>query len=199
MQNQNDSFRLSPQQRRVWKLQQESPAYRAQCALLLEGNLRPDVLRNALHGIIGRHEIFRTAFHYVSGFKAPVQTIHEGKVPHWRDRDLSQYPAEQQQALIDEYFIRESRRPFDLEESPLLSVLLLTLGTHKHVLLMGLPSLCADIWTLKNLARELSQSYATCLEGRAVLDETNQSIRIAIVSALQSDLSIREYQSRGSS
>ncbi len=172
MQYQNDSFRLSPQQLRVWDLQQESPAYRAQCALLLEGNLRHDVIKDALQKIIGRHEIFRTAFHYIPGFKAPVQSIDEGNVPDWRVIDLTQHPAEQQQALIDEHFTRESRRQFDLEESPMLSVLLLILSTHKHVLLIGLPSLCADTWTLRNLARELSQSYATCLEGQAVLDET---------------------------
>jgi len=155
MQNQNDSFRLSPQQLRVWELQQDSPAYRAQCALVLDGNLRPDVLKDALQEIIGRHEIFRTAFHFIPGFKAPVQSIHADRVPHWRVSDLSQHPAEQQQTLIDEHFTRESLRQFDLEQSPMLSVLLLTLSTHKHVLLMGLPSLCADTWTLRNLVREL--------------------------------------------
>jgi hypothetical protein len=34
---QNDGFRLSPEQRRFWLLQQTGPAHRAQCAAIVEG------------------------------------------------------------------------------------------------------------------------------------------------------------------
>lgn len=48
-----NGFRLSPQQGRLWLLQQDSLAYRAQCALLLEGCLRPEVLRGCLKRLPG--------------------------------------------------------------------------------------------------------------------------------------------------
>ncbi|HEY9300096.1 MAG TPA: condensation domain-containing protein, partial [Phormidium sp.] len=56
-------FRLSPQQKYLWSLLQESPAYRAQCSLLIEGNLNQKTLKEALQAVINRHEILRTTFH----------------------------------------------------------------------------------------------------------------------------------------
>ena len=48
MQNKIEGFRLSPQQRYVWRLSQDSQSYRAQCVILLEGNLEVEVLEQAI-------------------------------------------------------------------------------------------------------------------------------------------------------
>jgi hypothetical protein len=50
-----EGFRLSPQQKRVWALQQESPAYRIQCAVLLSGALDVRRLKEAVKVVVGRH------------------------------------------------------------------------------------------------------------------------------------------------
>src|SRR3712207_8491337 len=44
-------------------LQRDTPAYRSQCAILIEGSLNEAALREALRRVIDRHEILRTAFH----------------------------------------------------------------------------------------------------------------------------------------
>jgi hypothetical protein len=49
MQNQTfEGFRLSPQQKHLWSLQQNSAADRAQCVLLLKGQLKIEILKEAL-------------------------------------------------------------------------------------------------------------------------------------------------------
>ena len=75
MQEQVHGFQLSPQQRRLWSLQHDSNAYQAQCAILLEGNLKLDILKSALQQVVNRHEILRTAFLRPRGIKISIQVI----------------------------------------------------------------------------------------------------------------------------
>jgi amino acid adenylation domain-containing protein len=49
---------------------------------------------------------------------------------------------------------------FDFEQGPLVRASLITLSVHQHVLLIGLPALCADRGTLKNLVQELGLAYS---------------------------------------
>ncbi|MCA1991714.1 MAG: condensation domain-containing protein [Coleofasciculus sp. S288] len=75
MQEQIQGFLLSPQQKQFWLLQHNSQVYRNQCAILLEGNLKIEVLKAALQQVVDRHEILRTTFHWTRGIKLPIQVI----------------------------------------------------------------------------------------------------------------------------
>jgi amino acid adenylation domain-containing protein len=167
-------FRLSPQQERLWLLQQNSPAYRAQCAILLEGYLNTEALREAIHRVIKRHEILRTTFHSLPGMKIPVQVIAEAVTPSWRNLDLRDCSSQEQEAKIEELFQEERHHPFDFERGPLLRLLLLTLSADKHLLLLSSPALCADAWTLKNLVHEIGRSYGTGSKDEEQSDEALQ-------------------------
>src|SRR5690349_5013291 len=71
-------FRISPQQRRVWRLQEDGPAACAiLCALRIEGDLDRRALRRALAATVERHEILRTAFRRPAGLTVPLQVILE--------------------------------------------------------------------------------------------------------------------------
>ena len=70
-------FRLSPQQKYLWSLQQESCAYQAQLVVSLEGPLDRSTLEAALRRIIARQEILRTTFEFLPGMKTPVQVVSE--------------------------------------------------------------------------------------------------------------------------
>lgn len=50
-------FRISPQQKYLWMLQQDSPAYRTQSAISIEGSLQTERLKKALEKVSDRHEI----------------------------------------------------------------------------------------------------------------------------------------------
>lgn len=155
-----EGFRLSPQQKHLWSLQQGSQAYLAQCAVRLEGNLQAEALRAALETVIDRHEILRTTFARLPGMNVPVQVIAESGTPSWDEIDLSGMETAEQNSKLEELFEEESRRPFDFEHGPLIHLTLAMLAADKHVLLLSLPSLCADRWTLRNLVGEVSRFYA---------------------------------------
>jgi NRPS condensation-like uncharacterized protein len=72
-----EGFRLSPQQKYLWLLQQDSLAYRASCAIQIEGNLNVEALKAALNQIVDRHESLRTTFHRQPGIKIP--SSHSGE------------------------------------------------------------------------------------------------------------------------
>ncbi|WP_375509328.1 amino acid adenylation domain-containing protein [uncultured Nostoc sp.] len=177
MQKQIHGFQLSPQQRRLWLLQQDSQSYQAYCAILLEGNLQYEVLKAALHQVVNRHEILRTTFHRSRGIKIPIQVINQPTF-----LSLNEYSWENQEALgveIEQLFQSESQRSFDWEKAPLLQTTLATISPQKHLLLVSLPALCADTPTLKNLVCELSKCYAACLRSETVIEQPLQYAEIA--------------------
>lgn len=164
-------FRLSPQQRRLWLLQQNSLVYQAQASIIIEGNLNTKLLQLALQDIIKRHEILRTSFHRQSGRKFPFQVVANSYTPLWRKLNLSEFTFKKQEEKIEELLQEERSYFFEFEQSSLLRLCLLTLSAQKYVLLVSLPAMKADTKTLKNLVEEISQSYAACLQGKNLSEE----------------------------
>jgi amino acid adenylation domain-containing protein/FkbM family methyltransferase len=161
-----EGYRMSPQQERLWLLQQGGHAatYRAQCAILIEGPLRRQVLDAALKNLAGRYEILRTAFQALPGMVVPLQIVSEdAAIPMLKEEDLGQLSPQGQQARIEEIFREAGAEPFDFGRAPLWRLMLLALSKRRHVLLLTLPSLCADGATLKLLARELGLQYEAAL------------------------------------
>lgn len=152
-----NGFRLSPQQKRLWLLQQESSTYVAQTAILLEGDLNKEALKAALHEVVCRHEILRTSFRKISGIKMPIMVVEDSCIFSWQEINLSNCDIE---AVAIELTCQDERRkPFNLEQAPLLRASLLKLSVTKHILVITLPALCADSETLKNLFWEISEFY----------------------------------------
>ena len=164
-----EGFRLSPQQRHLWSLQQDGDElpYRAQCAVLIEGSLNLRVLKAVLRNISDRYEILRTAFRCPQGINIPLQGVNEQSAPWIEECDLSTCDTSRQEAEIEALFEKVGRIPFDLANGPVLRVSLLTLATDRHMLLVNVPSLCADAASLRILVREISRRYcafARCQE-----------------------------------
>ncbi|MEP6515218.1 non-ribosomal peptide synthetase family protein [Microcoleus vaginatus] len=172
-----NGFRLSPQQKYLWLLQQDSPAYRAQCAILLEGELQTEALKKALEKVSDRHEILRTSFQGRSGIKFPIQVIGDRSLISWHIVNLECFTAPEQAAKLPEIFQNEKRSVFNFEQNPIWRLSLIFLSANRHILLVSLPSLCADFRTIKNLIREISQCYAACLQGQELADEVVQYVQ----------------------
>lgn len=147
-----EGFRLSPQQEYLWPLQQASGSW-AQCAIMIAGVLDKETLRNVLQQLGDRHEILRTTFHRPHGLSTPFQVINEECALLWRETVA-------QSEQLDEMFAAQARESFDYENGPLMRASLLALSADKHVLLLTLPTLCADARTLENLCQQLGRAYA---------------------------------------
>jgi len=157
-----EGFRLSPQQRHLWSLQQagDERQYRAQCAILIEGNLDLQVLRAALRDVCDRHEILRTTFRCPHGTNIPLQGVSEESAPWIEEYNLSTWDTSQQEATIESLFEEAGRISFDLANGPVLRISLLTLAAERHMLLVNTPSLCADAASLRILVREINRRYS---------------------------------------
>ncbi len=159
-----EGFRLSSQQERVWRLIQQDGAarYCARCAFMLDGELDVHTLQLAVQDVVARHEILRTRLDIIPGMELPLQVIDENV-------DVT---IEMNDAQIDELFTAPT--------SEQLEVRLLRLAPNKHLLFFSLPAFCADGPSLRNLIKELGQSYAGAVE--------EEPMQYADFSAWQSDL-----------
>jgi amino acid adenylation domain-containing protein len=176
-----EGFRLSPQQRHLWGLQQNNPQqiYRVRGAILITGNLDREILKKALQNVVNRHEILRTSFHCLPGMTLPLQAIAcTGEVPI-SEYNLSGLSPEEQEAKIAALFEQLNLLPFDFERGPLWHISLVTLAQDKHLLLANFSALIADSVTLKNFTRELSLSYWACACQEEPADEPMQYADIA--------------------
>jgi amino acid adenylation domain-containing protein/non-ribosomal peptide synthase protein (TIGR01720 family) len=155
-----EGFRLSPQQRHVWLLQQTQAQqpYVARCAITIDGPLDVPALKAALARVVGQHEILRTTFHSLPGMQLPLQVIAETTQVAIQEHDLRELDSAAQEARLAALWLRD--QPFDLAHGPLLDVVLAALAPERHVLIIGLPSLCADQPSLAQLARAIAGAYA---------------------------------------
>ena len=126
-----EGVRLSPQQKRLWLLQQEEGGaiYRTRATVRIEGPLDTAAFEKAFEELVERHEILRTSFSCLRGVRLPLQLIREtgGLSFAWRD---ASDPG--------------MAEPFDLESGPWLRVVCSTLSPDRHVCRIELPALCAD-------------------------------------------------------
>src|SRR5688572_14930819 len=153
-----EGFRLSPQQRRLWKLQEDGADARdftAQLVLLLEGEAKADELRDAVEKVCERHEALRTVFQRLPGVVMPVQAVAERVRPSYRVVELSEG-----RETVGELLDVERRRNFDYERGPLVHATLFELSPERHMLSITMPGLCADSRTLNNFAEELRRTYS---------------------------------------
>ncbi|MCR8842559.1 amino acid adenylation domain-containing protein [Paenibacillus sp. SC116] len=149
-------YPLSLAQNRLFVLQQlypDSTAYNLPLALNLTGKLDQDRLREAIQGLIDRHEPLRTSFDWADG--KPVQYVHE-RVSF----KLAVH------ALMDatdlNTFARAVVRPFDLQKAPLIRAFLATDGESRHTLLLDIHHIVADGVSMNVMARDFEQLYRGC-------------------------------------
>src|SRR5437763_7377139 len=112
-----EGFQASPQQYRLWSLQQAdaSSAYRAQSAILISGRLDPQLLKRTLAEVVNRHEILRTCFRSLPGGAALVQVIRDNLPFSITEFDLGGMSRDTQEAESDWLFDELRRKPFDFE------------------------------------------------------------------------------------
>ncbi|HAJ59266.1 MAG TPA: non-ribosomal peptide synthetase, partial [Cyanobacteria bacterium UBA8543] len=174
-------FRLSPQQKRLWLLQQadSTQPYRVQFAILIEGNLDRKCLKTALENAVNRHEILRTTFHGLPGMNLPLQVIGDTGIAWVIDCNFSGLDASEQTDKLEALWDELHQVPFDFEKGSLMQVSLVKLSSQEWVLFISLPALCADAIALEKLIHELSRSYVACFQDKELSDEPLQYADLA--------------------
>lgn len=176
-----EGYRLSPQQKYLWLSQQadQSQLYRTRCAVVVEGELNPEILKEALRKAVNAHEILRTTFQRLPGMNLPMQVINRTAEFGYREHNLSELTAAEREAALRKLFHEEGELLFDLERGPLLHVSRITISPGVNQLFLSLPSLCSDMTGLRNLVEEIGREYAACLEGVELHEDPVQYTVIA--------------------
>ena len=194
-----EGFKLSPQQKRLWLLQQNENTlpYRVKCEVSVTGNLNFDILKTVLESIVERYEILRTNFCCLPGMTVPLQVITDISEIKIYDFNLTYLPYKEQKNRIETIFAELTKKPFKSEKDILFHVCVITLSPIKHILMLSLSASIADSFTLKKLLGEISSSYAACLENKYILDEPMQYADIAewqneLIESKESELG-KEY------
>ena len=158
---------LSFAQERMWFLYQLSPgaaAYNIPASVRLHGPLNKAALRWSVEELVRRHESLRTTFTQRDG--QARQIIHTSLEPQWVEEDARKLPLEIREPRALELATAEARRPFDLEQGPLLRILLIQLGEEDHVLVMSTHHIISDQWSYGVIARELVKCYNAFCAGK---------------------------------
>ncbi|BAZ50358.1 amino acid adenylation [Nostoc sp. NIES-4103] len=155
-----EGFELSPQQKNIWLLQQDSSVYRTQMSVLIEGKLNVEALQKAFQELVNRHEILRTKFKILPDIAFPVQVISNTIILNWQELDWSYLDADEQKIQVLEFLRTDNICKFNYLDSSLFNVDLIRLSKQKYILIVTLPSLCADSITLDNLLHELTFLYS---------------------------------------
>lgn len=151
---------LSFAQQRLWflyQLEPQSAAYNQSMAWKLEGRLDVTALERSLNEIIRRHEILRTTFGCVDG--QPVQRIATALTVRPARWDLGDLDEDQRVTELLRLIEQETRRPFDLEQGPLLRVGLARLAEEVHVLMFAAHHIVFDGWSCGVFVSDLVALY----------------------------------------
>lgn len=164
---------LSFAQQRLWFLDQFEPgsiAYNIPTAFRLSGPLDVSALEQSLAEIVRRHEVLRTTFAAVNG--EPIQVIHPVSDDGFRlsilDLTTSQLLASGQPFLndIQNFLLKEARRPFDLAQGPLLHATLIRLAEAEHILLLTIHHIVYDGWSEGVFFQEMRTLYQAFANGQ---------------------------------
>ena len=160
---------LSYSQQRMWFLNQLAPegtAYNMPCALRLTGNLNRLALEQSIEEMVRRHEAFRTTFPTEEG--TPVQVISEMVIPKIPFVDLRLLSKEERVKEAQRLVAADARRPFDLEQGPLVRFLLIQLARHDHVFLVTMHHIISDQWSSGIMGREFTDVYNALCHGKVL-------------------------------
>ena len=145
-------------QKQIWIASQLSgTAYNMTEMFLLEGELDSGLLEASFAELIKRHEILRTSFHGKNG--ELYQKVHPFTPErlHFDHVNLSGQKNPEQAAvdLADE----ESFFRFDLEQGPLMRIILMSLDSGRYMCLLNIHHIITDGWSTTFMLDELSRIY----------------------------------------
>ncbi|KAF9345729.1 hypothetical protein BGX34_004530, partial [Mortierella sp. NVP85] len=158
---------LSFSQQRMWFLSQMegvSEIYHIPKTVRLRGDLNRDAWQRALDTLFARHEALRSVFVAVDGQpQARLLPAESGMPIRWEDLRGSSDADSQLERMCAE----EASSPFDLEQGPLIRILMVQLDSHEHVFMLTQHHIVSDGWSSAIFSRELSTLFDAYCYGKS--------------------------------
>jgi hypothetical protein len=160
-------FPLSFAQERLWFLSQmepDNPAYNVPQVMQFKGPLDIFALERTFNELLQRHDVLRTTFLFDD--EEPVQIVAPELTILLPVIDLQQLPNERREDVARQLIMEAVQQPFDLEEGPLLRLLVLRFSQEYHVLLLNMHHILCDGWSMRRiLSNEIKTLYASFTRG----------------------------------
>jgi NRPS condensation-like uncharacterized protein len=162
----------SAAQQRLWFLYQldsGDTSYNMPQVFRLRGRLNRDALCESLNRIVARHAALRTTFTIHDHL--PTQRVHETLVIELPVIDVSASGVDSGGDAIEQLIDEDIRRPFNLEQGPLIRAVLFRLSPEDHVLLITEHHIVFDRTSEGLFFKELTAlyEYYDCDDRRADL------------------------------
>ncbi|WP_398780115.1 condensation domain-containing protein [Streptomyces sp. NBRC 110611] len=159
------SFQLAPcahGQAGIWFMQQLAPEavpYNLMMAARIPGEVDEPALRRAVRAVVERHPALRTAFVEAGG--RPYQLILDEPVHEFLAVDATGLDTE----AVHEALAEHGHRPLDLDQGPLLRVVLMSRGPRDHHLLLVIHHVAADAASVDIVVQDLQELYEEARRG----------------------------------
>jgi natural product biosynthesis luciferase-like monooxygenase protein len=161
-QHQGDSM-LSRNQQALWYLHQldpESAAYNIGACVRIKGKLDVAALEATFAALVERHAALRTT--YTAQTAGPIARVLDAAPLCFERVEAVAWDTDDWKDRLAE----DARRPFNLEQGPLLRITLLERTAEDYILLLMLHHIACDFWSLSILVQEMDLIYAARREGR---------------------------------
>lgn len=155
---------VSHGQKALWFMQQMNPAsaaYNEAFAWRIRSQVDVEALRRAFQGVVDRHPVLRTTFPSRAG--QPCQRIHGRAVLPFAHVDAANWS----DAQLDSLLTTEAHRPFDLENDIPIRLLVASVSSTEHVMLLVMHHVAMDLWSLGVMLEELRVLYDAARKGVA--------------------------------
>ena len=155
------AFPLSQGQAALWflhRLAPQSAAYNVVGAATLRGEVDATALRRAFQALVDRHPVLRTRFETFGG--EPSQIIQENVTLFFHEDSSPLSDADFSNRIAE-----EARRPFDLENGPLIRLALFTRNGGDRLLVLVAHHIVIDMWSVAVLVKELKSIYEAAASG----------------------------------
>ncbi len=140
----------------MWFLQQlipEGTAYNMGGAVIIDGVLDIDRLKETFQLLAKRHESLRTTFGSRDG--QPFQRIAPDPDFLFQVIDLKHLPLADRQSEALRMATEDSRKPFDLDSGPLLRIYIYRISEDIHILHVSIHHIITDLWSSGIIGREI--------------------------------------------
>ncbi|MFQ4145490.1 amino acid adenylation domain-containing protein [Chlorogloeopsis sp. ULAP02] len=186
-----EGFQFSPQQKRLWLLQQETnhQLYRVQCVVLVEGDVEYTILEKAIRNVWNKYEILHTSFPVIVGMTIPLQVIQEELTIQFNYYDWQNLDIETQKINIEALFQEHNKSSFNLEKGFTSQINVIKKSESQYCLIIKLSAICADRVSLHHLVRDISVTYDAYLQEHKLEDTP---LQYADIAAWQNELLLGE-------
>ncbi|MBN1238932.1 MAG: hypothetical protein JXB36_10545, partial [Gammaproteobacteria bacterium] len=158
-------YRLSSQQRRIWRAAAEGFVPSARCLISVDGDVDADALSDSFDDLTRGNPALTAPYRSVPGLE-PLQDPATSLEPAWRYVDLGDTPPEERFARVEAIY--GAQPVLDLENGPLLHATMLKLAARRHAIVVHVAPLCADAFSLLRLPARLGRLYAARRAGETL-------------------------------